>query len=61
MIENQIESKNYKVSDLFDHVTVKIKHVPTGCSDSFYDFFNINTPEDVQEAEMIMKNDEDGR
>ena len=61
MIENQIESKNYKVSDLFDHVTVKIQHVPKGHSDSFYGFFNINTPEDVQEAEMIMKNDEDGR
>ena len=59
MIENQIESKNYKVSDLFDYVTVKIKHVPTGHSD--YGFFNINTPEDAQEAKMIMKNDEDGR
>jgi molybdopterin-guanine dinucleotide biosynthesis protein A len=47
------------VSDLFDHVTVKIKHVPTGHSD--YGFFNINTPEDAQKAEMIMKNDEDGR
>ena len=61
MIENQIESKNYKVSDLFDHVTVRIQQVPKGHSDSFYGFFNINTPEDVKEAEMIMKNDEDGR
>ena len=61
MIENQIESKNYKVSDLFDHVTVRIQQVPKGHSASFYGFFNINTPEDVQEAEMIMKNDEDGR
>jgi GTP:adenosylcobinamide-phosphate guanylyltransferase len=32
-----------------------------GHSDSFYDFFNINTPEDAQKAEMIMKNDKDGQ
>ncbi len=61
MIENQIESKNYKVSDLFDRVTVKIKRVPKGQFASSYDFFNINTPEDVKKAEMIMKEDEDRR
>ena len=60
MIENQIGLKRYKVSDLFDRVHVKIKQVPKGQFASSYDLFNINTPEDVEKAETIMKNMENG-
>ena len=61
MIENQIRLKRYKVSDFFDHVHVKIKQVPKGQFTSSYDLFNINTPEDVEKAEIIMKNLENGK
>ena len=60
MIENQIGLKRYKVSDFFDLVHVKIKQVPKGQFASSYDLFNINTPEDVEKAETIMKNMENG-
>jgi len=52
--------KRYKVSDFFDSVHVKIKQVPKGQFASSYDLFNINTPEDVEKAETIMKNMENG-
>ena len=60
MIENRIGLKRYKVSDFFDSVYVKIKQVPKGQFASSYDLFNINTPEDVEKAETIMKNMENG-
>jgi len=60
MIENRIGLKRYKVSDFFDSVHVKIKQVPKGQFASSYDLFNINTPEDVEKAETIMKNMENG-
>ena len=60
MIENRIGLKRYKVSDFFDSVHAKIKQVPKGQFASSYDLFNINTPEDVEKAETIMKNMENG-
>lgn len=56
LIETQIEKKQYKVADLFSKVQTRIVRLKPNLA--FYDqyaFFNVNTPDELMQAQKLLK------